>query len=59
MFSPCGVPILILARIARAADETFESIAAAKPSHVNESSLSDASATPPTIGSSERYVCGE
>ena len=58
-FSPCGVCILILARIARAADETFDSMAAAKPSHVNESSLSEASATPPTIGRSERYVGSE
>ena len=51
MFSPTFPPIVFFARIARSADETFERIAAQNPSHVNESSLSEASATPPTIGS--------
>ena len=59
MFSPTPLFIVFFARIARSADETFERIAAQNPSHVNESSLSEASATPPTIGSSVAYVIGE
>eukprot|EP00967_Tisochrysis_lutea_P046062 scaffold55904_cov27-Tisochrysis_lutea.AAC.1 len=43
----------------RSAEARLEPIAAMNPTHVKESSLSEASATPPTIGSSVRYVCHE
>ena len=58
MFSPTPPPIVFLARMPRRAEERFEPIAAMKPTHVKESSLSEARATPPTIGSSVRYVTG-
>ena len=58
MFSPTPPPIVFFARIPRRADEMFEPIAAMKPTQVKESSLSEARATPPTIGSSVRYVIG-
>merc|ERR1719331_1456460 len=51
--------MVFLARMARSADDRLEPMAAMKPTHVNESSLSDASATPPTMGRSVRYVCHE
>jgi hypothetical protein len=45
--------------MARRAEERLEPIAAMKPTHVKESSLSDARATPPTMGMSVAYVMGE
>merc|ERR1719238_338561 len=39
MFSPRGAPIAFFARIARKAEETLESIAAPKQSHVNDNSF--------------------
>lgn len=59
MFSPIPELMVFLARMPRNAEETLESMAAKKPSQVNESSLRDARATPPTMGRSVAYVMGE
>merc|ERR1719453_2537220 len=59
MFSPTPPPIVFFARMPRSAEERFEPIAAMKPTHVKESSLREARATPPTIGKRVRYVCHE
>merc|ERR1719181_1190462 len=55
IFSPIGCPIAFFARIARKADDTLESIAAPKQSHVNDNSFKLASATPKMIGRSVKY----
>ena len=46
MFLPMPSPIVFLARMPRSAEETLETTAAMKPSHVKESSLREARATP-------------
>merc|ERR1719353_2153875 len=56
MFSPSGAPIAFFARIARRAEETLESIAAPKHSHVNDNSFKLASATPKMIGKRVKYT---
>ena len=53
MFSPFGLSIDARERILRSANARFESIAPLKATHVNESSVTDARATPKTIGTSE------
>jgi len=52
IFSPKGADIAFFARMARKAEETLESIAAPKQSHVKDNSLRLASATPKIIGKS-------
>ena len=56
IFSPNCFDIAFFARIARKAEETLESIAAPKQSHVNDNSSKLAIATPKMIGNSVKYT---
>ena len=59
MFSPLGLSIERRAQMLRTANARFEVIAPPKDSHVNESSVTEASATPKMMGRSERAVSAE
>mmetsp|Transcript_58634 Transcript_58634/g.134526 ORF Transcript_58634/g.134526 Transcript_58634/m.134526 type:complete len:216 (+) Transcript_58634:778-1425(+) len=59
MFSPLGLSIDARERILRAANARLESMAPKKDTQVNESSDTEASATPNTIGSSEMATGAE
>ena len=58
MFSPLGLSIDAREQMLRMANARLESIAPPKESHVNESSVMEARATPKTMGKRERTVSG-